>query len=452
MNMTLQEIGQAMGACCDISCDLEVRQVRIDSREVQPGDLFFCIMGQSLDGHQFARQAIAAGAVAVVASTPLDVSVPVLMVRDTTLALGQLARAWRERTRAVVIGVTGSAGKTTVKEMLALALAQAGRTSKNFRNLNNQIGLPLSLLSMPLEDAFWVLELGISQVGDMDQLAHILAPDAVVITNIGSCHLEGLGSLQGVAREKCVLLDHVRPQGLACINADYPLLVAESARHAVREVLFSGAGAQAAYSCSAYSVHGERAFFDLHTPGGMQQFEVPAALHVPENMAAVVSLCMELGLDAAVIEQGLGGYAPVPQRFVRTQVGSWTFIDDTYNANPVSMACSIAQADRLAAGQPLVLVLGDMLELGAQGQAAHQELGQHIARTSCTHCFFSGHHAEDVRAGLHGFSGSFFILRSAEDILRELAPLHSAHGVMLFKGSRGCKMEQFYSFLERNWA
>ncbi|GAB1410504.1 UDP-N-acetylmuramoyl-tripeptide--D-alanyl-D-alanine ligase [Desulfovibrionales bacterium] len=452
MNMTLQDIAQAMGTCCDTGGDLRVQHVQIDSRKVQPGDLFFCIVGQRLDGHHFVQQAIAAGAGAVVASTPLDVSVPVLMVRDTTLALGQLARAWRERTRAVVIGVTGSAGKTTVKEMLALGLAEAGPTSKNFRNLNNQIGLPLSLLSMPLEDAFWVLELGISVQGDMDQLGYILSPDAVVITNIGPCHLEGLGSLAGVAREKCVLLQHVRPQGLACINGDYPLLVAECALHAGRQVLFSASAPQAAYRCSATAARADRALFDVHTPRGMQHFDVPAAIHVSENMAAVAALCMELGVEPSVIEKGLQAYAPVPQRFVCSQVGSWTFIDDTYNANPVSMARSLAEATRLAHGRPLVLVLGDMLELGAQASAAHQELGRAIASTTCSHCFFYGRHAEDVASGLHGFAGVFAPLHNAEDILRELANLRSAHGVMLFKGSRGCNMEHFYSFLERNWA
>lgn len=451
MNMTLSEIAQAMGTCCDVHDETEFLQVCIDSRSVQPGDLFVCIVGQKLDGHQFVSQAVAAGATAVVASTPLDTSVPVLMVRDTTLALGQLARAWRERTRATVIGVTGSAGKTTIKEMLAQVLAGAGRTSKNFRNLNNQIGLPLSVLDMAVDDAYWVLELGISHVGDMDKLGHILAPDAVVITNVGACHLEGLGSLDGVASEKCVLLQHLRAHGLACINADYPLLMAESARYRVRRTFYSGTGGAAPYSCLGQTVHGETVRFELRMPSGLRSFEVSTSVHVPENMAAVVALCVELGVSPEVIEQGLLRYMPVPQRFVRSQIGAWTFIDDTYNANPVSMASSIQEAERIAAERPLVLVLGDMLELGPQSRDAHRELGQLIANTACTHCFFCGQHAEDVRSGLHGFLGAFYSVRSAEEVARALADLRSEEGVMLFKGSRGCKMEHYYTFLERNW-
>jgi UDP-N-acetylmuramoyl-tripeptide--D-alanyl-D-alanine ligase len=163
MNMTLQHIAEAMGASIDRDHDLDVGRVCIDSRAVRRGDIFFCIVGQKLDGHEFASQAVENGACAVVAGAPLDLDVPVLLVRDTTLALGRLARAWREKTSARVIGVTGSAGKTTVKEMLAQVLSSAGTTTKNFRNLNNQIGLPLSILEMSGEEDFWVLELGISR-------------------------------------------------------------------------------------------------------------------------------------------------------------------------------------------------------------------------------------------------------------------------------------------------
>ena len=161
--MSLREIAQALGTSVDTRPEQEVSRVCIDSRTVQQGDLFFCIVGRNLDGHGFVRQAVEGGACAVISGRPLELPVPVILVRDTTLALGRLARFWRERTKARVIGVTGSAGKTTVKEMLARVLAVAGRTGKNFRNLNNQIGLPLSILEMDGEEDFWVLELSISR-------------------------------------------------------------------------------------------------------------------------------------------------------------------------------------------------------------------------------------------------------------------------------------------------
>lgn len=452
MNMTLQDIAAAMGASIDQDHGLSVGRVSIDSRAVQPGDIFFCIVGQKLDGHEFARQAVDAGARAVVASAPLELPVPVLMVRDTTVALGRLARMWRERATARVVGVTGSAGKTTVKEMLAQVLSTAGTTAKNFRNLNNQIGLPLSMLEMSGDEAFWVLELGISRPGDMDELGYILAPDAAVLVNIGGCHLEGLGSLAGVAGQKSVLLDHVRKDGFACIGADYPLLLAEGAKRGLRLVTFSGSGGEADYSCLGQDVLGDKISYALRVRGEAVHITVPAGVHVAENVAAVTAMAMELGLSPAAVEAGLAAFSPVPQRFVPARVGSWLFIDDTYNANPVSMARSIREAQRLAQGRRLVLVLADMLELGVDSARAHRQLGELVAGTTASHCFYHGRHADDVRAGLAGFKGDFRHVSGAEEVQQALAPLRNESGVMLFKGSRGCKMEQYYSFLERNWA
>lgn len=452
MNMTLAEIALALGCYLDAGSSSVVTRVRTDSRTVGEGDLFFCIVGQNMDGHQFAAQAVAAGARAVVASAPLTVDAPVFLVEDTTVALGRLARAWRERSTARVIGVTGSAGKTTVKEMLAQVLGAVGPTAKNFRNLNNQIGLPLSMLEMTGTEDFWVLELGISRPGDMDDLGRILAPDAAMVVNIGPCHLEGLGDLAGVAREKSSLFDFVRPGGFCCVNADYPLLVTESDGRCPRRVLFSGGGRDVAYSCRQRAVHGDRAEFGLCARGRVVNLTVSANVHVEENMAAVVAMAMELGLSPETIAQALGTYAPVPQRFAIAQAGAWTLIDDTYNANPVSMARSIHEAERLAQGRRLVLVLADMRELGPESAAAHRDLGRLIGRTACSHCFFHGAHARDVQDGLGTFSGLFRRVEDPSEVMGALADVRDAGGVMLFKGSRSCAMEHFYQAVERNWA
>ena len=452
MNMTLQDIAAALGASIDQDHDLVVTRVSIDSRAVQPGDLFFCIVGQKLDGHGFARQAVDNGARAVVASAPLDLPVPVLMVRDTTTALGRLARGWRERTRAKVIGVSGSAGKTTVKEMLAQVLALHGTAGKNFRNLNNQIGLPLSILEMTGEEDFWVLELGISHPGDMDELGYILAPDAALLINIGACHLEGLGNLDGVAEQKSVMLDHVRRGGFACVSADYPALVRESRKRALRLVTFSGCGAASDYSCTGQQTAPGGILYTLRVGDRDVRLHAPATVHVPENVAAVAAMAMELGVPARTVEAGLAAFSPVAQRFVQNRVGSWLFIDDTYNANPVSMARSIREAERLAGGRRLVLVLGEMLELGEDSARAHRELGELVASTPATHCFFHGRHAAEVESGLAGFEGVFKALGAADELLQTIGTLRGDGGVMLFKGSRGCRMEQYLSFMERAWA
>lgn len=452
MNMTLQEMAAAMNASLDQDLPGPVRRVAIDSRAVKPGDIFFCIVGHKLDGHEFAAQAVQNGAGAVVASAPLELSVPMVLVRDTTAALGRLARVWRERARARVIGISGSAGKTTVKEMLAQVLATAGRTTKNYRNLNNQIGLPLSVLEMDGDEDYWVLELGISRPGDMDELGYILAPDAAVLVNIGACHLEGLGSLAGVAEQKSILLDHVKPGGFACLSADYPQLLVEAAKRDLRLVTFSGSGVPADYSCLDRREQDGAVVYTVRAGAEQFRLSVPESVHVSENVAAVTAMAMELGLSASAVEAGLAGFAPVAQRFVRSRVGNWEFIDDTYNANPVSMARSIREAERLARGRRLVLVLADMRELAGDSARAHRELGQVVAATSATHCFFHGAGAAHVQSGLAGFRGSFLAVDGPEDVLRAVGGLRGEEGVMLFKGSRSCRMEEYYSFMERNWA
>jgi UDP-N-acetylmuramoyl-tripeptide--D-alanyl-D-alanine ligase len=452
MNMTLHEIAAAMNASLDQNLAVPVRRVSIDSRAVQAGDLFFCIVGQKLDGHEFAAQAVQNGASAVVASAPLDLSVPVLLVRDTTVALGRLARAWRERTRARVIGISGSAGKTTVKEMLAQVLATAGLTAKNFRNLNNQIGLPHSILEMGGDEDYWVLELGISRPGDMDELGFILAPDAVILVNIGACHLEGLGSLAGVAEQKSILLDHVRAGGFACINADHPQLVGECAKRDLRLVTFSGTGGRADYSCLGRQDHDGGIAYTVRVGTEQLRMQVSSNVHVSENVAAVMAMAMELGLPPTAVESGLASYAPVSQRFAQSRIGNWIFIDDTYNANPVSMVRSIREAEHLARGKRLVLVLADMRELAGDSLRAHRELGELVASTAATHCFFHGPSAPHVQVGLAGFNGVFVAVNGPEDVLRALSGLREEAGVMLFKGSRSCRMEEFHSFMERSWA
>lgn len=451
MRLSVGQIAAAMGASVDIHPDPMVTRVSIDSRSVQPGDLFFCIVGRQLDGHEFAQQAIAAGACALVASRPLDVGVPVLLVRDTTKALGRLARFWREQSQACVIGVTGSAGKTTVKEMLTKVLATAGPTGKNFRNLNNQIGLPLSILEMSGQEDYWVLELGISEPGDMDELGYILAPDVAVVLNIGPCHLAGLGSVKGVAEEKMTLLDYLRPQGWACLNADYPELDQESKKKSVPMTFFSGTGLDVAYTCHKRMDQGKNVLYHIASHGQHHSLLVPGHLHISENIMAVIAVAQELGLDLEAVIQGLEEHVPVVQRFVTSQVGKWTFIDDTYNANPMSMFLSIAQARDLAQDQRLVLVLGDMLELGSEALHAHQELGQRVVASKASHCFFYGQHAVDVQSGLTGYTGEFVAVTSAEQILHALAMFQDEPGVLLVKGSRSCKMENLYMFLERNW-
>jgi UDP-N-acetylmuramoyl-tripeptide--D-alanyl-D-alanine ligase len=447
MQVTMEELLQATGGVGEVGSGEQVfTRVRTDSRLVEKGDLFFCIAGDRLDGHSFVSEAVSRGAGAIVAHRPLepDSEVPVVLVRDTLVALGRLARFWREKSRAVVIGVTGSAGKTTVKEMLAAVLGNVGETGKNFRNWNNQLGLPLSMLAMSGQERFWVLELGISVPGDMSDLGAILGPDVAVVLNIGPCHLQGLGSEQGVAGEKSVVLDHLAPGGKGLLSRDYPALVAE-AQGRGRDVRFFSRSCPDAPVCVDYlGPEHEQGTFRVRCHGREMVMGLPLhGEHMAENLAAVVSVVHELGLDPEIVWDGLQEFQPAPQRFVLRRKGAWTIIDDTYNANPLSMRHAVLQAAELAGGRQLVFVLGDMLELGNAAATEHEELGRLVASKGPRHVYYFGEFEGAFRDGLDGLGGRCRTLSSPEMFAASFGDLPSAGGVILFKGSRGCGMERF---------
>jgi UDP-N-acetylmuramoyl-tripeptide--D-alanyl-D-alanine ligase len=428
-----------------------VRGAGMDSRAVIPGTLFACIKGARADGHDYAETAAASGAAVVLAERALpEVSgqVPVFVVDDCVAALGRLASAWRAKAGAKVAAVTGTAGKTTVKEMLLAVLGQRFEVAGTKGNYNNQLGLPLTMLACPGSARIWVLELGISRPGDMQELAAIARPDLAVITNIGPAHLEGLGDLAGVARAKAVLAAFLAPGGMVLASRDYPLLWAEIARHTDLVADFSATDQSARFFAAYLGANCTGGRFSLRLGGEPLAMTLPFfGVHAAENLAAAAGAATLLGAGAADVERGLAGLEIAGGRFRTERLGGLTLIDDTYNANPLSMARSIAAAAETAAGSPLVLVLGEMRELGSEAAQRHYELGVLIAATPCRAVFFHGGHAEDLHRGLlqAGFTGLF---KAVDDPCRfqgEFAGLSLTSGAVLFKGSRSLGMENFFA-------
>ncbi len=461
MRLGLGEIASAMSAAGDVPQDMdcEVLCVQTDSRLVRPGDLFVCIAGKNMDGHGFAAEAAKKGACGIVAHTPitdLTPAVPVLLVRDTLQALGRLALYWRSKTKATVIAVTGSAGKTTVREMLASVLGCEGKTAKNAKNWNNQLGLPLSMLACSGEERFWVMELGISRPGDMEELGTILQPDHVLITNAGPCHLEGLGDVQGVARAKAMLCEFMTSGGQVVASRDYHELYEEVRARAAQPVFFSIHEPSSDYYATFLGKNDAGMGRFLFTLNGASQ-EVLLPMHgqdMAENTIAVAAMARCLGLETATIMQGLKQYVPVARRFNVSQHGSWTVIDDTYNANPLSMQRAIERAGELCPDKPLVLVLGEMKELGEYAHQGHANMGSWAGKSPCSLLFFVGDHADSVRSGLcteempDAFEERFIPLDTPEAFSNMLHRL-PAEGTILFKGSRSCQMEKYLNvFLE----
>jgi len=451
VNLTLAEVARCLGTLADEGFEeTVVTEVKTDSRTVEPGDLFFCIAGENYDGHEFARQAASSGACAIVASRMIDeMDAPIIMVRDTQTALGRLAACWRDTCGAKLVAVTGTAGKTTVKEMLHSVVSQRVAAAKNYRNFNNQIGLPVSMLKASADQELWIMELGISRQGDMEDLAPVANPDLAIITNVGPGHLEGLGNEAGVASAKTGLLRHLRQGGRAVICRDYPLLWNAALELVDAPVGFSSlentdADFFAVFLGTAPDGQGR---FRLKTPDGDGELTAPFnGAHYAENLACVAAASHCLGLSRDDVVKGVNAMAADPQRFCCKIGKGITVIDDTYNANPLSMAKSVRTAREMAGERPLVLVLGDMRELGKEAMALHEELGHVLREVAPAMVFYKGDHFLDVERGFGGY------MREAgkpEKFIEAWRELCITEGVVLVKGSRSLKMEQMANVLCR---
>jgi len=452
MRLTVSEVMAATQAVGDVRAHLasQVKLVTSDSREAKAGAMFCCLPGSRADGHEFAVKAADQGAVAVLAARQLPEiadRVAVLVVPEVLNAMGLLARFWRRRTRAVVAALSGSAGKTTAKELLSAIVMRLAPSIKNPGNYNNQLGLPLSILAAEEEHRVWVLELGISRPGDMEELGAICEPDLAVVHNIGPAHLEGLGDLEGVARAKAALFGFVRPGGVSLANSDYPELWA--AAKSIREdvIPMSTKNHSAPFHCRFLGCDPNgRGLYHLILQGEGMDVVLPCrGEHLAENVLAAAAAANILGASAEQIAAGLSEAVLPSRRFDVSDLGDFTLIDDTYNANPLSMKAAIESSRKLAGERPLVLVLGEMGELGSEADLAHEELGLCIARGDCDVVFFKGDKASQVERGLKlgGFKGDFHPVETPDDFAGKFENMDVSEGTVLFKGSRSQRMEDF---------
>lgn len=469
--MTLEDICAVLGLPAPAgAASLVIQGACTDSRKARPGLCFVCIAGEHVDGHNFAGKAVADGASAVLASHPLPeaVSVPVLLVPDTIKALGAIAHAWRTRFTGKVVGVTGTAGKTTVKEVLAQVLGVHGLTARNALNLNNQIGMPLSILDTTGQEEFWVMEAGISQAHDMEELAPILEPDVALVLNAGVGHTAGLGS-QGVAWHKAQLLAHVRKHGTVLVSSDYPELVREARAVCPQAVFFSISGRPVAYRASyngaAPQTQWGQSEAGQNQPGqnqlGRGQYRLwldgqPLDIIAPfrgeygaENAIAVAAVAHVLGLTPQEIAEGFTRATLPVQRFQMREAGAWRIIDDSYNANPLSMKRMVEAAGDVAGAAPLYAVLGAMGELGDVAQTEHERLGRMLAQSGVQAVFWRGGHFGDVRDGLEAekFSGLLCAVPSVEAFAEAWKSAALKPGVVLCKGSRSNALEELVQAL-----
>ncbi len=430
--------------------------VTIDSREVKTGDLFIPFIGERTDGHLYIKQALDAGAAGAFYNLdkPLDQNLPrdflLIGVKDSLTALQQLAAAYRKKFDLQVIGITGSSGKTTTKDFIAGVLSAKYKILKTTGNLNNEIGLPLTILQLDQSHQVAVLEMGMTAPGEIMTLCEIARPTIGVITNIGEAHIEQLGSIEAIARAKGELLDYLGSGGVAVLNGDDPRLLEVRKRYPGK-VFYYGFN-QGDIKGLKLSQRGENSFFRVRFPDKSEGwFESPLpGRESAGNALAALTVGYTLGLSLPQIEKGLAKSETTAGRLqVLLDHEGMVIIDDTYNANPSSVQAAINVLAELG-GNKTVAVLGDMLELGNIAEEAHRSVGRIAAESKIGFLVTVGKmtlfSAEEAgKAGLKGCHCT-----SHEEALEVLEKLNLAKDWhILVKGSRGMQMEKIVQALTR---
>lgn len=447
--LTLQEAAQAMGGEL-LGANRAFARVTTDSRHLSIGDLFFALKGDRFDGHAFAADAIARGAAGVVVSEPTVTQGAQVIVSDTRLALGTLAAFWRSRFDIPVMAVTGSNGKTTVKQMLAAICETLGPGIATQGNLNNDIGVPLTLLRLREGDRWAVIEMGANHVGEIAYLTGLARPDVALVNNAAPAHLEGFGSLMDVVRAKSEIYSGLRPGGVAIVNADDAHALEFKRNAAPHRVRTFGMRNVADVRADPQSVHYRfdadacEIRFQLQIDTQSTQEALPLlGRHNVMNALAASAVAHAAGIGLLDVAAGLSRVRPVAGRLqLKHGIAGVRIIDDSYNANPGSVGAAI---EVLAAAQGTrILVLGDMAELGDDAAQLHRQVGE-IARSAQIDALYATGELTRHSVAAFGDKGRHFANRPALiDALRQnLAAIASDGGaVALVKGSRSSRMDE----------
>ncbi|MEZ5536970.1 MAG: UDP-N-acetylmuramoyl-tripeptide--D-alanyl-D-alanine ligase [Thiolinea sp.] len=443
--LTLFELADMCGGTLHNISDKQAGQLNIarverDSRKVSEGDLFPALRGERFDAHDFVAD-VAGQASAALVDHPLSADIPQVVVNDVRIAMGLLGAAWRNCFNRPVIALTGSNGKTTLKEMITAILSECGSTHATRGNLNNDLGVPLTLYELrPGQHEYAVIEMGANHFGEIDYLTHLVRPDVAVLNNAGAAHLEGFGSIAGVARAKGEIFSGLGADGVAVINAGDEYADYWRELNAGRRVLSFGMSESA-------DVRGAQQGSSLLISYKGQDIEVNLPLlgkHNAMNALAASAAVLALGVTPEAIKNGLEKLKPVPGRLCPLRgLGGELVIDDTYNANP-SSALAALQVLAQQQGRKL-LVLGDMGELGVDGREMHARIGQEAARLGIDAMYGVGELSE---AACDAFGAGAVACRDMDELLRSLNTLQlNANNSVLVKGSRSARMERVVAAL-----
>lgn len=431
-----------------------ISTVTIDSRNVKKDALFIAIKGEKFDGHTFVSDAIEAGAFAIIvnenqAGKFSNLKIPVVTVKDTTTALGDLAKVWRNKLKTKIIAITGSAGKTTTKEMIAAILSEKFKVNKTTGNNNNHIGVPLTLFSTTNDYDFLILEVGTNHFGEVAYSANIAQPDYAIITNIGNSHLEYLKNKKGVLSEKIALFETTAARnGIIFINND-DILISKTMLDYPKRVTFG-----------FESISDVKAVIDSFNDEGKPVIEITYkdlkirqlfnlyGEQSAKNYLAAAAVAFKLGFNKKEIIAGISKFKPVDKRLNVKTFKKFILIDDTYNANPESMRYAIELMSKIKSFKKKIAVLGDMFELGEDSTKLHSEISRVIKRNKIDQVITIGEMMKNLDSELKKIDLESIHFDDRKGLADYLKKFSFAGYVVLVKGSRGMMMEEFSKIIE----
>jgi len=435
--VTIAQIAQWLGL--EETDTRALRNFATDSRSMLTEGLYIPIQGARVDGHTFIEGAVAQGAIATLwkKGIPLpEMDITVLEVEDPLQALQIIAKRYLQQVGPKVIAITGSNGKTSTKDMIESVLKQSFRTHKTAGNFNSDIGMPLTILMMPIETEVAVLEMGMNGFGDIELLSNLAEPDIALVTNIGESHAEQVGGRTGIAQAKLEIRSGLKPNGHLFVDGDEPLLGEVPAErigyHATNTYVIEQA--EATFIGTTFK-------FDGTT------FSIPVlGKHQVRNAAYAIATAKALGLTDDVIQAGLNDVQLTPMRMERLMYGQTAIINDAYNASPTSMNAAIETIATLDGFTNKVVVLGDMYELGQQERLLHASVGKKIA-LPVSHAILVGGKGRYIADGIADPTVQVQFADTVEEAARLLQPLLGQQTVILLKASRGLALEQIFTFL-----
>ncbi|MDO4697300.1 MAG: UDP-N-acetylmuramoyl-tripeptide--D-alanyl-D-alanine ligase [Pasteurellaceae bacterium] len=460
IKQTTSEIANILNAKLIGNGDTVIENISTDTRQAVSSGLFFALKGEKFDAHDYVAQAIEQGCVALVVERELAVNVPQIIVKDTRLALGELAKWLKAKLNPKTVAMTGSSGKTTVKEMTAKILQKVAisedRVLYTFGNLNNDLGVPLTLLRLTEQHQFAVVELGANHIGEIAYTAQIANPDACLVNNVAAAHLEGFGSLAGVAQAKGEIYQGLKADGKAILNLAhyYPQWQKAIGERELQSFCYTGEDkdSYADFWAENVELHLSGSRFTLHTPQGEVAINLPyLGEHNVSNALAATALAMAVGADLNAVKAGLEQRSQVKGRLYPIEINqNLLLIDDSYNANVDSMKSAVSVLKNYPAFR--IFAVGDMAELGKDSAACHQEVADFVAAAELDLVVSFGKESAVIsQNAAHHFTDKTAMAAFLADII--LQKMEDSHPlVLLAKGSRSQKMEELITALEAKFS